>query len=251
MTDAPPPERDRADKILVALGHFESRAGAQAAIAAGRVKADGQLIRKPSDMIARSARIEAEAAHPYVSRGGLKLAHALDTFGIDVTGKTCLDLGASTGGFTDVLLQRGAAHVTAIDVGHGQLHPKIASDTRVSAFEGLNARDLTPAHLKAAPEIVVCDLSFVSLHKVLPVPLTLAAPGARLIALFKPQFEVGPENVGKGGIVTDEEAVREALGRFPVFLSESGWQAEAPIPSPIEGGDGNREYLFLARRQPL
>ncbi|MBA4226677.1 MAG: TlyA family rRNA (cytidine-2'-O)-methyltransferase [Hyphomonas sp.] len=251
MTDAPPPERDRADKMLVALGHFESRAGAQAAIAAGRVKADGQLIRKPSDMIARSARIEAEAAHPYVSRGGLKLAHALETFGIDVTGKTCLDLGASTGGFTDVLLQRGAAHVTAIDVGHGQLHPKIAADTRVSAFEGLNARDLTPAHLKAAPEIIVCDLSFVSLHKVLPVPLTLAAPGARLIALFKPQFEVGPENVGKGGIVTDEEAVREALARFPVFLSENGWRAEAPIPSPIEGGDGNREYLFLARRPQI
>lgn len=251
MTDAPPPERDRADKIMVALGHFESRAGAQAAIAAGRVRADGQLIRKPSEMIARSARIEAEAAHPYVSRGGLKLAHALDTFGIDVTGKTCLDLGASTGGFTDVLLQRGAAHVTAIDVGHGQLHPKIAADTRVSAFEGLNARDLTPAHLKAPPEIIVCDLSFVSLHKVLPVPLTLAAPGARLIALFKPQFEVGPENVGKGGIVTDEDAVREALTRFPVFLSENGWQAEAPISSPIEGGDGNREYLFLARRPQI
>lgn len=251
MTDAVQPERDRADKVLVALGHFESRAGAQAAIAAGRVRADGQLVRKPSEMIACSARIEAEAAHPYVSRGGLKLAHALDTFGIDVTGKTCLDLGASTGGFTDVLLQRGAAHVTAIDVGHGQLHPKISADARVSAFEGLNARDLTPAHLKAAPEIIVCDLSFVSLHKVLPVPLILAAPGAVLLALFKPQFEVGPENVGKGGIVTDEEAVREALERFPVFLSDNGWRAESPIPSPIEGGDGNREYLFLARRPQI
>lgn len=248
MTEPVSPERDRADRLLVALGHFESRAGAQAAIAAGRVRADGQLVRKPSEMIARSARIEAEAAHPYVSRGGLKLAHALDTFGIDVAGKTCLDLGASTGGFTDVLLQRGAAHITAIDVGHCQLHPKIAADARVSAFEGLNARDLTAGHLKAAPEIIVCDLSFVSLHKVLPVPLILAAPGAVLIALFKPQFEVGPENVGKGGIVTDEEAVRHALERFPVFLSENGWQAAAPIPSPIEGGDGNGEYLFLARR---
>lgn len=248
MTEPVSPERDRADRMLVALGHFESRAGAQAAIAAGRVKADGQLIRKPSEMIARSAQIEAGAAHPYVSRGGLKLAHALDAFGINAAGAVCLDLGASTGGFTDVLLQRGAAHVAAIDVGHGQLHPKIAADPRVSAFEGLNARDLTAAHLKAAPGIIVCDLSFVSLHKVLPVPLSLAAPGAVLIALFKPQFEVGPENVGKGGIVTDAAAVAEALARFPVFLSEIGWQAEAPIPSPIEGGDGNREYLFFARR---
>lgn len=248
MTDAAQPERDRADKILVALGHFESRAGAQAAIAAGRVKADGQQIRKPSDMIARSARIEAEAAHPYVSRGGIKLAHALDAFGVEVSGKTCLDLGASTGGFTDVLLQRGAAHVTAIDVGHGQMHPKIAADARVSSFEGLNARDLITAHLKGAPELIVCDLSFVSLHKVLPVSLGLAASGACLIALFKPQFEVGPENVGKGGIVSDDEAVQQALDRFPDFLREHGWQAAAPISSPIEGGDGNREFLFLARR---
>ncbi|ABI76879.1 hemolysin A [Hyphomonas neptunium ATCC 15444] len=249
MTEFEPPERDRADKVLLALGHFESRAGAQAAIAAGRVKADGQVIRKPSEMISRSAAIEAEAAHPYVSRGGLKLVHALDVFSIDVAGKVCLDLGASTGGFTDVLLQKGAAHVTAIDVGHGQLHPKIAADPRVTAHEGLNARDLSPNHMKSAPEIIVCDLSFVSLHKVLPVPLSLATPDAALIALFKPQFEVGPENVGKGGIVTDQTAVEQALGAFPAFLSGCGWLAQAPIPSPIEGGDGNREYLFLARRR--
>lgn len=248
MPESSLPEKDRADRVLVARGLFESRAAAQAAIAAGRVKVDGLTVRKASESISRDAQIEAEAAHPYVSRGGLKLAHALDTFGINVTGKTCLDLGASTGGFTDVLLQRGAAHVTAIDVGHGQLHPRIAADPRVSAFEGLNARDLTATQLKATPEVIVCDLSFVSLHKVLPVPLSLAVPGAVLIALFKPQFEVGPENVGKGGIVTDDSAVSEALARFPVFLSEIGWQAEAPIPSPIEGGDGNREYLFLARR---
>lgn len=248
MPESSLPEKDRADRVLVARGLFESRAAAQAAIAAGRVKVDGQTVRKASESISRDAQIEAEAAHPYVSRGGLKLAHALDTFGINVTGKTCLDLGASTGGFSDVLLQRGAAHVTAIDVGHGQLHPRIAADPRVSAFEGLNARDLTATQLKAAPEVIVCDLSFVSLHKVLPVPLSLAAPGAVLIALFKPQFEVGPENVGKGGIVTDDAAVAKALARFPGFLSENGWQVEAPIPSPIEGGDGNREYFFLARR---
>lgn len=245
------PERDRADKMLVALGHFESRASAQAAIAAGRVKVDGQPLRKPSDMIARNAAIEAAPAHPYVSRGGLKLAHALNTFGIDVAGKTCLDLGASTGGFTDVLLQAGAAHVTAIDVGHGQLHSRISSDVRVKAFEGLNARDLTIGHLQAPPDIIVCDLSFVSLHKVLPVPLSLSDPGAILIALFKPQFEVGPENVGKGGMVTNQEAVDGALAAFPVFLAEHGWKADPPISSPIEGGDGNREYLFMASRAQL
>ncbi len=246
MPPSEPPDRDRADKVLVARGHFESRAGAQAAIAAGRVKADGQVIRKPSETLLAAAVIEAEAAHPYVSRGGLKLAHALEVFGVEVAGKACLDLGASTGGFTDVLLQAGASSVTAIDVGHGQLHPRIASDPRVTAIEGLNARDLTGAHLAADPQIIVCDLSFVSLHKVLAVPLSLAAPGAVLIALFKPQFEVGPENVGKGGIVTNQEAVDRALADFPVFLSAHGWEAAAPISSPIEGGDGNREYLFLA-----
>ena len=240
------PDRDRADKVLVARGLFESRASAQAAIAAGRVKVDGQVIRKASEIISAAALIEAEAAHPYVSRGGLKLAHALTVFGVDVTGKPCLDLGASTGGFTDVLLQAGASSVTAIDVGHGQLHPRIASDPRVTAIEGLNARDLTRAHLATDPQIIVCDLSFVSLHKVLAVPLSLAAPGAVLIALFKPQFEVGPENVGKGGIVSNQEAVDAALAAFPLFLSEHGWEAAVPISSPIEGGDGNREYLFLA-----
>lgn len=248
MTDAELPDRDRADKILVAFGHFESRASAQAAISAGRVRADGKVISKPSETIARSARIEAETAHPYVSRGGLKLAHALATFGIDVAGKTCLDLGASTGGFTDVLLRSGAARVTAIDVGHGQLHPRIAADSRVTAHEGLNARDLSSAHLPVPPQIIVCDLSFVSLHKVLEVPLSLAAAEVILVALFKPQFEVGPENVGKGGIVSDQAAIDSALADFPAFLARCGWRAEAPIPSPIEGGDGNREFLFLARR---
>lgn len=248
MSVTPPPEKDRADRMLVALGLFESRAGAQAAIAAGRVKADGVTIRKPSEAISRSAKIEAEAAHPYVSRGGLKLAHALSMFVVDVAGKSCLDLGASTGGFTDVLLQSGARHVTAIDVGHGQLHPKISGDARVTAYEGLNARDLTPAYLAYPPEIIVCDLSFVSLHKVLPVPLSLAAPDAVLVALFKPQFEVGPDHVGKGGIVTDQDAVVRSLAGFPDFLGEIGWQAAPPIPSPIEGGDGNREFLFMAKR---
>lgn len=248
MTGPDVPEKDRADRMLVALGHFESRASAQAAIAAGRVKANGTVLRKPAESVARDARIEAQAAHPYVSRGGLKLEHALQVFGVDPAGRLCLDLGASTGGFTDVLLQAGAGQVICVDVGHGQLHPKIASDPRVSAHEGLNARDLTAAHLPQAPELIVCDISFVSLSKVLSVPLSLAAPDAVLLALFKPQFEVGPDYVGKGGIVNDQEAVDRALTEFPVFLQGQGWQASAPVPSPIEGGDGNREYLFLARR---
>lgn len=248
MSDPSPPEKERADRMLVALGHFESRAAAQAAIAAGRVTADGKVVRKPADPISRDARIEAEPAHPYVSRGGLKLAHALREFGIDPAGLHCLDLGASTGGFTDVLLQAGAAHVTCVDVGHGQLHPRIASDPRVISHQGLNARDLAPEHFGAPPQLIVCDLSFVSLAKVLAVPLSLAAPDAVLMALFKPQFEVGPDHVGKGGIVTDQEAVSRALNAFLDYLSGIGWRPGEPIPSPIEGGDGNREHLVTARR---
>lgn len=234
--------------MLVALGHFDSRAAAQAAIAAGRVTADGRLIRKPSELVGRDAQIEASPAHPYVSRGGLKLAHALETFGVNPAGLRCLDLGASTGGFADVLLQAGAGHVTCVDVGHGQLHAKIAADPRVTSFEGLNARDLTPDHLGAPPELIVCDLSFVSLAKVLAVPLSLAAPEASLIALFKPQFEVGRDHVGKGGIVTDDEAAGRALRAFLDYLAGLGWRPAEPITSPIEGGDGNREYLVMARR---
>lgn len=248
MSDPRLPEKERADRMLVALGHFPSRAAAQAAIAAGQVTADGRPVRKASESLARGAVITAEAAHPYVSRGGLKLAHALDQFGVDLSGLHALDLGASTGGFTDVLLRRGAAHVTAIDVGRGQLHASIASDPRVTAIEGLNARDLAPDQLARPPDLIVCDLSFVSMEKVLAAPLSLAAPDARLIALFKPQFEVGKGNVGKGGIVTDDAATAEALTAFPLFLEAEGWQADAPIDSPVTGGDGNREYLFFARR---
>lgn len=248
MSDTFLPEKDRADRMLVALGRFGSRAAAQAAIAAGCVTANGQPVRKASEVLARDALIEATAAHPYVSRGGLKLKHALDVFTVDVEGKACLDLGASTGGFTDVLLQAGAARVIAVDVGHGQLHPKIAANARVVSLEGFNARDLAASRLAPPPSLIVCDLSFVSLHKVLARPLSLAAPGATLIALFKPQFEVGPENVGKGGIVNNQRAVEAALAAFPRFLAAEGWAARPPVPSPIEGGDGNREYLFCADR---
>lgn len=248
MSEPELPEKDRADRMLVALGHYASRAAAQAAIAAGLVTADGKKIVRPADTLSRTAVITAEAAHPYVSRGGLKLAHALDTFGVDPAGFICLDLGVSTGGFTDVLLSRGAARVIAVDVGHGQLHPKIAADPRVTSLERTNARDLTPAQIGAAPQLIVSDLSFVSLAKVLSVPLSLAAPKATLIALFKPQFEVGPENVGKGGIVTDDAATENALSAFLSFLEGQGWVSGAPVPSPIAGGDGNREWLVLASR---
>jgi 23S rRNA (cytidine1920-2'-O)/16S rRNA (cytidine1409-2'-O)-methyltransferase len=249
MSDLNLPSSDRADRMLVALGHFGSRAAAQAAIAAGLVFANGKPVAKASETLSRDAAIQSEVAHPYASRGGLKLARALEVFGVDPAGLSCLDLGASTGGFTDVLLRAGAAHVTCVDVGHGQLHEKIASDARVAAFERLNARDLKASHLKAPPQLIVCDLSFVSLEKVLAVPLSLAAPKAVLIALFKPQFEVGPSNVGKGGLVTDDVATETALQAFLAWLTAQGWTPETPQPSPIPGGDGNREWLVMARRQ--
>lgn len=248
MQDDHPPASDRADKMLVALGHFGSRAAAQAAIADGLVTADGKVIAKPSESLSRVAAIASEAAHPYVSRGGLKLARALEVFGVNPAGLTCLDLGASTGGFTDVLLRAGAAHVTCVDVGHSQLHEKIAADPRVTSHERLNAKALTRAHLTAPPQLIVCDLSFVSLAKVLDVPLSLAAPQATLIALFKPQFEVGPSHVGKGGLVTDNDATDAALGAFLNYLVSKDLRIEAPQPSPIPGGDGNREWLVCARR---
>lgn len=249
MSDADLPISDRADRMLVSLGHFGSRAAAQAAIAAGLVTADGKVIAKPSEALSRGAAVRSQAAHPYVSRGGLKLARALEVFGINPAGMTCLDLGASSGGFTDVLLRAGAAHVTCVDVGHGQLHPSIAGHPRVKSFERLNAKDLTHAHLASPPQLVVCDLSFVSLAKVLGAPLALAAPAAVLIALFKPQFEVGPENVGKGGLVSNQAATEAALAGFLGYLATAAWQPLPPQPSPIPGGDGNREWLVYARRQ--
>jgi 23S rRNA (cytidine1920-2'-O)/16S rRNA (cytidine1409-2'-O)-methyltransferase len=235
--------------MLVVLGHFASRASAQAAIAAGRVRADGRILQRPAERIARTALIEAIPAHPFVSRGGLKLSHALEHFAISPVGWSCLDLGASTGGFTDVLLRAGAGHVTCVDVGHGQLHPSLATDSRVVLHEGLNVRDLAMAHLPGPADLIVCDLSFVSLAKVLSPALHLAARGAGLVALFKPQFEVGRAYVGKGGIVSDPEATARALQAFLGFLQTSGWIPEEPVVSPVCGGDGNREFLVHARNR--
>lgn len=237
---------DRADKILVALGHFDSRASAQAAIAAGKVRVDGRALAKPSEKISSSARIEAEPEHPWVSRAGLKLAYALDRFEVDPTGRRCLDIGASTGGFTQVLLSRGAASVVAADVGRDQLHDKLRGAARVTSFEATDARALTLDQVGAPPQIVVCDASFISLHKLLETPLGFAAPGAELIALFKPQFEVGREHVGKGGIVTDKAATQRVEDAFVDWLSEQGWTTQARANSPIKGGDGNAERLIYA-----
>lgn len=238
--------RDRADRALVELGYFESRAAAQAAIAAGRVMVNGQVLNKPSQQISTDDRIDAEPAHPYVSRGGLKLAHALVVFGVDPAGRHCLDVGASTGGFTDVLLQRGAASVVAVDVGRGQLHEKIARDPRATSYEATDARSLTAEMVGQAPSLIVCDASFISLAKLLEVPLSLAAQGGELVTLFKPQFEVGREFIGKGGLVTDREAVTRAEAAFCDWLADMNWAVSAKTDSPILGGDGNAERLIHA-----
>ena len=239
-------ERLRADRLLVERGFFESRAKAQDAIAAGLVSADGRPVRKASDEIARGAEIAAEAAHPWVSRGGVKLAHALDAFGIDPAGRTCLDAGASTGGFTEVLLSRGAASVTAADVGHGQLHPKVAADPRVRSLEGRDVRGLTPADLPAPPSLVVIDVSFIPLATALPPVLALAAPGAVLVALVKPQFEAGRAHVGKNGVVKDEAVHAWVCAEAEDLVRSCGWTVRGTIPSPIAGGEGNKEFLLAA-----
>ena len=247
-SDKPGNGLDRIDRVLVQRDYFTSRAAAQAAIAAGRVSVNGKTIVKPSEKVALNADIKAVPAHPYVSRAGLKLAHALDEFGINPAGQHCLDIGASTGGFSQVLLLRDALSVTAIDVGHGQLHPSLVDAPRLTSFEKLDGRDLKQAHLVAPPSLIVCDASFISLSKLLAVPLSLASLDAVLIALFKPQFEVGRSAVGKGGIVSDPAAIARAEDAFRAWLKSVGWLGTHPAPSPIRGGDGNCETLIQARR---
>lgn len=239
---------ERLDRALVTRGLLPSRSAAQAAIAAGGVFIDGRPATQASQLVAPHAVLTAGPAHPYVSRGGLKLAHALASFHLSVQGRACLDLGASTGGFTEVLLAAGAATVTAVDVGHGQFHPRLRDDPRVRLMEGRDARSLTRADLPVPPGLIVVDASFIGLEKLLPAPLSLAAPAADLVALFKPQFQVGPGKVGKGGIVTDRAAARAAEAAFTDWLAARGWPVEAVIDSPIAGGDGNAERLVRARR---
>ncbi|MFN4178133.1 TlyA family RNA methyltransferase [Phenylobacterium sp.] len=241
--------RKRADVLLVERGLFESRAKARAAIEAGGVTADGRPVAKASEAIAEGAVLEARAAHPWVGRGALKLVHALDLWPLAVEGRTGLDVGASTGGFTEVLLARGASRVYAVDVGRGQLHPKLAADPRVVSLEATDARDLTPALVPEPPDLIVTDVSFIGLAKALPAALALAAGGADLVVLVKPQFEVGPERVGKGGIVTDEAARADAVESVKAFLAGEGWAVRGAGDSPIAGGDGNREVLLWAQKK--
>jgi 23S rRNA (cytidine1920-2'-O)/16S rRNA (cytidine1409-2'-O)-methyltransferase len=239
--------RRRADVLLVERGLFASRARAQEAIAAGLVHADGELVRKASQTLDSEARFDARPAHPWASRGGLKLVAALDAFGLDPEGRVCLDVGASTGGFTDVLLSRGARAVVAVDVGHGQFDPRLAADPRVRLLEGRDARSLTRGDFEEPPGAIVCDVSFISQRLVLPAALPLAAAGAWLVSLVKPQFEVGPAKVVKG-LVRDEAALAEACEAVRVAVELLGWTPLGLIPSPILGGEGAREFLLAARR---
>ncbi|MXQ12949.1 TlyA family RNA methyltransferase [Microvirga makkahensis] len=239
--------RKRADMVLVERGFFTSRARAQEAIAAGLVTADGVVVKKPSDAVADGAVITAVQPHPYVSRGGVKLAAALDAFGMDPKGCICLDIGASTGGFTEVLLMRDARHVYAVDVGHSQLHPTVAGDPRVTNLESTDARSLTAALIPQPADLLVSDVSFISLKLVLPAAVALLKPRAKLAVLVKPQFEAGRDHVKKG-IVRDEAVHRAVCDDIAAFVASLGFSVDGVVPSPIEGGDGNREFLLGAHR---
>jgi 23S rRNA (cytidine1920-2'-O)/16S rRNA (cytidine1409-2'-O)-methyltransferase len=245
------PTRIRLDELLVVRGAFASRSRARDAIRRGAIRVDGEVVGKPGQAVAEGAALEIDdPARRYVSRAALKLIAGLDHFRFDPAGALVLDIGASTGGFTQVLLERGARRVIAVDVGHGQLDPTLAGDPRVTSIEGLNTRDLTAADLGGAePGFIVCDVSFISLKLALPPALGLAATGAKGIFLVKPQFEAGREAIGKGGILRDpalgpriSEDLREWLNMIP------GWRAAGLCPSPIEGGNGNREFLLAGSK---
>ncbi|MCQ4158876.1 TlyA family RNA methyltransferase [Roseomonas sp. GC11] len=243
--------KQRADVALVERGLVESRAKAQALIMAGKVFSETRRVEKPGQPVAEDTPLEVKGQeHPWVSRGGMKLAHALSYFGLDPAGRVAVDVGASTGGFTDVLLHHGAAKVYAVDVGHGQLAWKLRSDARVVVLEKTNARRLDATLIPEAPGVVVCDASFIGLATVLPAALGLAAPGAWAVALIKPQFEAGPEKVGKGGVVRDPAVHDEVCARVVEWWSAlAGWSVLGVEASPILGPEGNREFLIAARRE--
>ena len=241
------PPRHRADRLLVERGLFESRAKAQAAIAAGLVTADAAPVRKASDEIPLDAALRAEPAHPWVSRGGVKLAAALDHFGFDPAGHVCLDVGASTGGFTQVLLARGARRVYAVDVGRGQLHASLRNDASVMLFEDTDIRSLDSGRLPKPPDFLVIDVSFISLKLALLPALALLRTPARLVALIKPQFEAGRRHLKKG-IVRDPQVHAAVCEDIAGFMAKLEWTVAGVIPSPITGGDGNREFLLGAAR---
>jgi 23S rRNA (cytidine1920-2'-O)/16S rRNA (cytidine1409-2'-O)-methyltransferase len=239
--------RRRADLVLVERGLFESRAKAQAAIAAGLVTADDKPVRKASDEIPLDAALDAEAPHPWVSRGGVKLAAALDHFGFDPAGHVCLDVGASTGGFTQVLLARGARHVYAVDVGREQLHASLRDEPRVTLFEETDIRALDFGRLPEPPDLLTVDVSFISLKLALAAAVALLRAPARMIAMIKPQFEAGRRHLKKG-IVRDPQVHAAVCDDIAGFVAALGWTVVGVIPSPIAGGDGNREFLLGASR---
>ncbi|GAA4817868.1 TlyA family rRNA (cytidine-2'-O)-methyltransferase [Sphingosinicella ginsenosidimutans] len=239
----------RADQLLVDRGLAESRAKAQALILAGLVFSGERKIEKAGQSLAPDAPLEVRGRdHPWVSRGGIKLAHGLEHFGWDVTGAVALDVGSSTGGFTDVLLQRGAAKVFAVDVGTNQLAWKLRQDSRVVVHEQTNARYLTDAIVTEPVDIIVCDASFISLAKVLDTALDFAKPGGRLLALVKPQFEAERGEIGKGGVVRDPAVHERVCAAFAAWLEGRGWSVAGVTPSPITGPEGNVEFLIAATR---
>src|SRR5271169_2004947 len=241
------PPRKRADILLVERGLFESRARARAAIEAGLVTADDKPVVKSSETIAADARLQAQPAHPFVSRGGVKLAGALETYPIPIEDHVCLDVGASTGGFTEVLLANGAAIVFAIDVGREQLHPSLRDHPKVVSMEETDIRDFEGKRLPARPDIVVIDVSFISLKAVLPVALSLAAAPMHLLALIKPQFEAQGKH-GKGGIIRDTAVHQKVCDDIAAFAKSLGCTGIEMFPSAIKGGDGNSEFFLGARR---
>jgi 23S rRNA (cytidine1920-2'-O)/16S rRNA (cytidine1409-2'-O)-methyltransferase len=242
-----PSSRKRADLLLVERGLFESRARAQAAIEAGYVTADGKTVLKPSEGLAPDAALQAEPAHPFVSRGGVKLAGALEQYPIEIEGHVCLDVGASTGGFTEVLLANGAALVFSVDVGHGQLHPSLHGHPRIVSMESTDIRSLEGKRLPVRPDVVVIDVSFISLQSVLPAALSLAAAPMHLLALIKPQFEA-PRKHLKRGIIRDPAVHRQVCDRIAAVAAALGCTQIKVFPSSLSGGDGNAEFFLGARR---
>jgi 23S rRNA (cytidine1920-2'-O)/16S rRNA (cytidine1409-2'-O)-methyltransferase len=240
----------RADQLLVDQGLAESRAKAQALILAGLVSAGGRRVDKPGTALAEETELAlAGRDHPWVSRGGIKLAAAIEHFAIDVRGVVALDIGASTGGFTDVLLANDAVRVHAVDVGRAQLAWKLRQDPRVVVHEGVNARHLTRAEISDPVDLITCDASFIGLATVLQAPLTLTTDRADLIALIKPQFEAGPSEVGKGGVVRDPAVHRAVCDRVVAWMgAQAGWRVVGIVESPVQGPAGNREFLLYARR---
>ena len=233
----------RLDTILVDRGFFSSRSQAAAAVLAGEVRVGGSPVNKAGAQVAPDAEITLREAQRFVSRGGLKLEHAFEEFSLDVAGKVALDAGASTGGFTDCLLQHGARKVIAVDVGYGQLDWKLRNDSRVEVLERTNIRNLTAAMLSEAPEFASFDLSFISLKKVLPAVINCLRPRFAAVALIKPQFEAGRGQVGKGGVVRDEDVRREVIADIREFIEKSGWGVSGLTESPVRGPKGNIEYL--------